>query len=142
MGHPGALLAALIPADELQELMDKMDGKGPAVVGARRGKLPGANHTCENGYVKLRFLSDEKEQWAELLQSEYGLQQSWLVLKPMATAIGTGGAAPTGIGGMKVVDLKEELLQLGLDTKGLKAELVRRLTEARRGEEGAQEGPQ
>jgi hypothetical protein len=50
-----------------------------------------------DGYVKLRFLSDEKEQWAELLQSEYGLQQSWLVLKPMATAIGTGGAAPTGI---------------------------------------------
>ena len=43
---------------------------------------------------------------------------------------------------MEVVELKEELLQLGLDTKGLKAELVRRLTEARRGEEGAQEGPQ
>ena len=33
--HPGALLAALIPADELQELMGKMDGKDPAVVGAR-----------------------------------------------------------------------------------------------------------
>jgi hypothetical protein len=31
-----------------------------------------------------------------------------------------------------VVELKGELLQLGLDTKGLKAELVRRLTEARR----------
>jgi hypothetical protein len=43
---------------------------------------------------------------------------------------------------MKVVDLKEELMQLGLDTKGLKEELVRRLTEARRGEEGAQDGPQ
>ena len=41
MGHPGALLAALIPADELQELMDKMDGKGPAMAGARRGKLTG-----------------------------------------------------------------------------------------------------
>jgi hypothetical protein len=94
-------------------------------------------------YVKLRFLSDGKEQWAELLQSEYGLQQSsWLVLKPMATAIGTGGAASTGIGGMEVVGLKEVLLQLGLDTKGLKAELVRRLAEARRGEEGAQDGPQ
>ena len=90
-----------------------------------------------NWYVKLRFLSDGKEQWAELLQSEYGLQQSWLVLKPMATAIGTGGVASTGIGGMKVVDLKEVLLQLGLDTKGLKAELVRRLAEARREEEGA-----
>jgi hypothetical protein len=111
--HPGALLAALIPADELQELMDKMDGKGPAMVGARRGRLPGVNHTCDNGYVKPRFLSDEKEQWAELLQSEYGLQQSWLVLKPIATAIGTGGAASTGIGGMKVVGLKEVLLQLG-----------------------------
>jgi hypothetical protein len=108
----------------------------------KRGKLPGVNHTCENGYVKLRFLSDGKEQWAELLQSEYGLQQSWLVLKPMATAIGTGGAAPTGIGGMKVAGLKEVLLQLGLNTKGLKAELVRRLAEARRGEEGAQDGPQ
>jgi hypothetical protein len=36
--HPGALLApALIPADELHELMDKIDGKDPAMVGARRG---------------------------------------------------------------------------------------------------------
>jgi hypothetical protein len=33
--HPGALLVALIPADELQELMGKMDGKDPAMVGAR-----------------------------------------------------------------------------------------------------------
>jgi hypothetical protein len=33
---------------------------------------------------------------------------------------------------MKEVELKGELLQLGVDTKGLKAELVRRLTEARR----------
>jgi hypothetical protein len=31
---------------------------------------------------------------------------------------------------MKAVELNGELLQLGLDTKGLKAELVRRLTEA------------
>jgi hypothetical protein len=44
---------------------------------------------------------------------------------------------PAGIDrGMEV-----ELLQLGLDTKGLKVELVRRLAEARRGEEGAQDGP-
>jgi hypothetical protein len=33
VGHPGALLAALIPADELQELMDKMDGNHPAGAG-------------------------------------------------------------------------------------------------------------
>jgi hypothetical protein len=44
---------------------------------------------CENGYLKLRFLSDGKGQWAEL-QSEYELQQSWLVLNPMATTIGMG----------------------------------------------------
>ena len=79
MGHPGALLAALIPADELQELMDKKVGQRPLVSGAWR----------------------------------------WWSSKS-----------------------KEELLQLGLDTKGLKAELVRRLAEARRGEEGAQDGPQ
>ena len=44
---------------------------------------------------------------------------------------------------MEVVELKGELLQLGLDTKGFKAELVRRLTEARR-EAGRreQDGPQ
>jgi hypothetical protein len=43
-----------------------------------------------------------------------------------------------------MVELKGEPLQLGLDTKGPKAELVRRLTEARRegGEEGAQGGSQ
>jgi hypothetical protein len=107
-----------------------------------KGKLPGVNHECEDGYVKLCFLSDGKEQWAELLQHEYGLQGSWLVIKPMATTIGTGGAVSTGIGGMKVAELKEELLQLGLDTSGRKAELVRRLTEARTAREEAEQEPQ
>ena len=41
-----------------------------------------------------------------------------------------------------MVELKGELLQLGLDTKGLKAELVRRLTEARREGRREQDGPQ
>ena len=108
----------------------------------KKGRLPGVNHQCENGYVKLRFLSDGKEQWAELLQSEYGLQQSWLVLKPMATTIGTGGAVSTGVGRMKVVELKAELQKLGLDTEGLKEVLVRRLTEARTAGEGAEQEPQ
>ena len=109
----------------------------------KRGKIPGvSNHLCEHGYVKLRFLSDGKEQWAELLQCEYGLQGSWLVIKPMATTIGTGGAVSAGIRGMKVAELKEELQQLGLDTAGRKAELVRRLTEARTAAEGAEQEPQ
>jgi hypothetical protein len=61
----------------------------------KKGKLPGVSHMCENGYGKLRFLSDGKEQWAELLQHEYGLQGSCLAIKPMATTIGTGGAVPS-----------------------------------------------
>ena len=43
---------------------------------------------------------------------------------------------------MKVAELKEGLLQLSLDTSGLKAELVRRLTEARTAGEGAEQEPQ
>ena len=87
MGHSGALLAALILADELQELMDKEVGQHPLATGI--GGMEGTR-------------------WREAVY----------------------------------VDLKEELLQLGLDTNGLKAELVRRLAETRRGEEGAQDGPQ
>ena len=43
---------------------------------------------------------------------------------------------------MKVAELKEELQQLGLGTSGLKAALVRRLTEARTAAEGAEQEPQ
>ena len=43
---------------------------------------------------------------------------------------------------MKVAELKEGLLQLSLDTSGLKAELVRQLTEARTAREGAEQEPQ
>jgi hypothetical protein len=93
--------------------------------------------------VKLRFLdlSDGKEQYAELLQGEHGLQRNWLVIKPMASVIGTRGAATAGISGMKVAELRDELKQLGLDTAGLKADLAR-LTEARTAEEGAEQEPQ
>ena len=65
-----------------------------------------------------------------------------LAIKPMATTIGTGGAVSTGVGRMKVVELKAELQKLGLDTEGLKEVLVRRLTEARTAGEGAEQEPQ
>jgi hypothetical protein len=42
---------------------------------------------------------------------------------------------------MKVAELRDELKQLGLDTAGRKAELVRRLTEARTAAEGAEQEP-
>ena len=76
----------------------------------KKGRIPGVrNHICEHGYVQLRFLSDGKEQYAELLQAEYGLQRNWLVLKPMVSEIGTDRAAPAGVGGMKVSALRAEL---------------------------------
>jgi hypothetical protein len=83
VGHPGALLAAaLIPAGADWNGGEVWDVK-------KKGKLPGAvSETCvrTDMYVKPRCLSDGKEQWTELLQGEYGLQGSWLVLKPMAPA--------------------------------------------------------
>ena len=55
---------------------------------------------------------------------------------------GNGAGQYTGIWDVKVAELKEGLLQLSLDTSGLKAELVRQLTEARTAREGAEQEPQ
>jgi hypothetical protein len=57
--HPGALLAALIPADELEDLMDKMDGKDPAMIGAR-AKVINAGTTTAKRQVRVFSLLLEK----------------------------------------------------------------------------------
>ena len=51
------------------------------------GPLPGAGYRCVNGYVQVRFLSDGKEQNIELLPGDYGVQQKWVLLRPLAGAL-------------------------------------------------------